>query len=79
LENICVTGEAANGKISVTVNGRHRITELTIDPGLMDDKEQLEDLLITAINRAQEEVSRIAEEKMKETARGLFPGFPGLF
>ena len=40
-----VQGEAGAGMVKVTMNGRHDVSNVTIDPSVMEeDKELLEDL-----------------------------------
>jgi hypothetical protein len=57
-----ITGESGGGMVSITMNGRHQVLRMKIDPNLLqDDRELLEDLIIAAINDA---VNRI-EEKMQ--------------
>jgi len=73
-----VTGEAGAGMISVTMNGRHDVSKVVIDPSLMDeDKEMLEDLLAAAVNDAVRKVETSSRAKMEEATEGLNlpPGF----
>src|SRR5690625_7888097 len=54
-----VVGEAGAGMIRVTMNGRHDVRRVEIDPELMsEDPEMLEDLLAAAVNDA---VRRVEE------------------
>ena len=57
LEGIAVSGAAEGGKISVTANGNKVVQSVFIDGGFLKaaDKEQLEELLVTAINKALEQ------------------------
>lgn len=66
-----VTGESGGGMVRVTMNGRHEVKRIEIDPALLaDDKEMLEDLVAAAVNAA---VQRVAE-KMQEGMTGLTAG-----
>jgi DNA-binding YbaB/EbfC family protein len=68
-----VTGESGGGMVKVTMNGRHEVKRVEIDPALMaDDREILEDLVAAAVNAA---VNRVAE-KMQENMSGLTAGLP---
>jgi DNA-binding YbaB/EbfC family protein len=73
-----VTGESGGGMVKVTMNGRHEVRRVEIDPSLLgDDKEMLEDLVAAAINAA---VKRVGE-KMQENMAGLTSGLqlpPGM-
>ncbi|MCC1495699.1 YbaB/EbfC family nucleoid-associated protein [Alcanivorax sp. 1008] len=73
-----VSGEAGAGLVKVTMNGRHDVRRVEIDPSLMsEDKEMLEDLLAAAVNDAVRKVERQQQEKMAGMTAGmpLPPGF----
>jgi DNA-binding YbaB/EbfC family protein len=68
-----VVGEAGGGMVKVTMNGRHEVKRVEIDPSLMsDDKDMLEDLVAAAVNAAAQKVG----EKMQENMAGLTSGLP---
>lgn len=78
LVNTEVTGEAGAGMIRVTMNGRHDVRRVQLDPSLLsEDKEMLEDLLAAAVNDAVRKV----EEANREMLAGLTGGLqlPGGF
>ncbi|MFD2190423.1 YbaB/EbfC family nucleoid-associated protein [Pistricoccus aurantiacus] len=73
-----VQGEAGAGMIRLTMNGRHDVSKVEIDPSLMEeDKELLEDLLAAAVNDAVRKVEASSKAKMEEATSGLNlpPGF----
>lgn len=73
-----VLGEAGAGMVKVTMNGRHDVSKVDIDPSVMEeDKELLEDLLAAAVNDAVRKVEASSQEKMQEATAGLDlpPGF----
>jgi nucleoid-associated protein EbfC len=67
--------------IKVTVNGNKEVLNISIiDPAIMGDKEQLEDLLVVAINRALDEAGeKAAFETEKMMQDMLPPGFGDMF
>ena len=82
LDGMTVTHQA-NG-LSVTITGNRKITNISIDPSIVDadDVEQLEDILLSVINRAIEKAEELNNsETQKVTSNMLPPGFnvPGLF
>ena len=77
LANMEVTGQAGGGMVSVVMNGQHAVKRVTIDPGLSDDIEMLEDLIIAALNEAQDKVSKTSESEMGKLTGGM--NIPGLF
>ncbi len=68
-----VTGESGGGMVKITMNGKHEVRRVEIDPSLMeDDKEMLEDLVAAAVNDASHRIS----DKMQEGMSGLTAGLP---
>lgn len=76
LKKKTVEATSGGGMVSVTVNGEHLLTGLTIDTLLLQDKEMLEDLIITAINEAQKKAKDMIEEAMSGVTGGL--SIPGI-
>jgi hypothetical protein len=68
-----VTGESGGGMVRITMNGRHQVHRVQIDPSLLqDDRELLEDLIVAAMNDA---VARVAEKSSASVASAT-AGFP---
>lgn len=76
LNNITVTSESGDGKVKVSANGNRRITEIKIDSqwGKEADAEELEDLIMVALNRALEKAEQASDREMKNAAKGYLPG-----
>jgi DNA-binding YbaB/EbfC family protein len=73
-----ITGESGAGLVKVTMNGRHDVRKVDIDPSLMsEDKEVLEDLIAAAMNDAVRRVEENQKDKMSGmmSGMGLPPGF----
>ncbi|MBE6762263.1 MAG: YbaB/EbfC family nucleoid-associated protein [Ruminococcaceae bacterium] len=82
LEEREYTATSGGGMISVTINGKHEITELKINPDAIDpdEPEMLEDLITVAVNEAITNATKTSEEEMGALTGGLnIPGMPGLF
>jgi nucleoid-associated protein EbfC len=77
LGNRTVSCSSGGGMVTVTVDGRGRIREMKIDPSVVDpqDVEMLEDLVLAAVNEAQQRAQQLYEEEMKKLAGG-FPPLP---
>lgn len=74
LDHVKVTGFADDQKIKVESNGNRRITSLNIEKELSEyDKEELEELLIIAINRAIEQADHVNEQEMAKSAGQFMP------
>ena len=79
LEKVYVTGQAGGGVVKVTMSGKFSVKLVDIDPSLLraDEKEMLEDLIITALADAKAKVEAVGAEQMKAVTAGL-PLPPGM-
>ncbi|HEX2585653.1 MAG TPA: YbaB/EbfC family nucleoid-associated protein [Steroidobacteraceae bacterium] len=65
-------GESGGGMAKVTMNGKHEVSRVQLDPSLLtDDKEMLEDLVAAAINDAVRKVERATQDKMQGAMAGM--------
>ena len=71
--------KAGGGVVSATVNGKHELKNLTIDPEAVDpeDVEMLQDMIIAAVNQAMRTADSEASANMSKLTGGLNLG--GLF
>ncbi len=69
-KNVVFTAKAGGGLVEVTANGAGEVTDLNIDDTLMDDKESLQILLISAMN----DVTKMIEDNKKSQAMGMMGG-----
>ena len=72
-----VTGQSGGGMVSVVMNGQHAVRRVSIDPGLADDLEMLEDLVTAAVNDAVNRIKETSDQHMSGLTEGmkLPPGF----
>lgn len=67
-----VTGEAGAGLVRVTMNGKHDVRKVELDPSLLQEERSLvEDLVAAAVNDA---VRKVAESN-KNQFGGMMSGF----
>ena len=81
LGDIVVAAEAGGGMVSVKINGNQEILELTIDDeAYEEDKELLEDLIVSAINKGIKKAKNDSQEKMSSITGGMMGGLriPGI-
>jgi len=81
LASITVEAEAGDGAVKIQANAGREILNIAIDKEKIDleDMEQLEDLLLVAMNRVIEQASlKEAEESQKMVSNMLPPGMEGL-
>ena len=81
LDAISVSGAAEGGKIIVNANGNKVIKSIAIDEDFFKDvdKEQLEELLVIAINEAIEQADNVSQSEMAAVTKEMFGGLGGLF
>jgi nucleoid-associated protein EbfC len=73
-----VTGESGGGMVKVTMNGKHEVKRVQIEPQVVsEDREMLEDLIAAAINDAVNRVDQQSQQRMSNVMSGvaLPPGF----
>ena len=81
LAELVIEADSGGGMVSVKVNGKQEIIELNIDSDAMsEDKEMLEDLIISALNKALSKSKSDSQEKMNSIAGGMMGGMkiPGI-
>ena len=71
---------SGGGVVSATVNGRHELRALTIDPEAVDpdDVEMLQDMIVAAVNEAMRAADADAANTMQSLTGGLSLGGLGL-
>jgi len=67
-----------NNGITVDCNGNRKILSIYIDTELLNDKTQLEDSMVQAINKALESAEKANMAEVGAMAGGM-PGIMGLF
>src|SRR5580698_5576062 len=78
IANIEITGESGGGMVKVTMNGKHEVKRVQIEPQVVsEDREMLEDLIAAAINDAVNKVDAASQARMSSMMSGinLPPGF----
>lgn len=79
LETREYTATSGGGAVSVTVDGKHLIKSIKINPDIIDpdDAEMIEDLVTVAVNEAINNAIKTAEDEMGAITGGL--NLPGMF
>ena len=81
LEKITINAESGGGLVTVIINGKQEILELNISKEAMEeDKELLEDLIISAINKALTDSQEEMQSRMNSVTGGMLGGLriPGM-
>ena len=73
------TAKAGGGMVAATVNGKHEMVNLEINPEAVDpdDVEMLQDMVIAAVNEAMRAAETESANNMSRFTGGL--NLPGLF
>ena len=67
-----VNGESGGGMVKVTMNGRHEVRRVEIDPTVAAaDREMLEDLVAAACNDAVRRVGEAVQQHMSGAMGGM--------
>lgn len=78
LDTVLVDVQSPDGLLQVTVTANREIKSIAINDELLADREQLEDYLITVINRALTQAASVHETELAAVAREGMPNIPGL-
>lgn len=78
LERETITASSGGGMVTVSMNGKQKLIGIKIEPALLkpDEAGVLEDLILIAINEAQDRAQEVVKERMMEATGGL--SIPGL-
>jgi DNA-binding YbaB/EbfC family protein len=72
LSRMEVTGESGAGLVKVTINGKHEVRKVELDPSLMTEERGLvEDLIAAAMNAAVKKVADNNRSSLANMTAGL--------
>jgi DNA-binding YbaB/EbfC family protein len=80
LRDLETTVEVGGGMVRVTINGKQEVRKISIEKSVVspDDVELLEDLVLSAVNKAIDQSQKMAKDEMGSATSGLIPNIPGL-
>ncbi|TPN88647.1 YbaB/EbfC family nucleoid-associated protein [Aquimarina algicola] len=78
LDSVLVDENSHDGLLKVTMTANRKLTDISIDDSLLEDKEQLEDYLVLTINRVIAKATQIQESELAAVAKEGMPNIPGL-
>lgn len=81
LDTVQVDGDAGEGNVKIVMNGNRVVKSVYIHERMMElsRKDELQELLELAINRASDKAQNVSETEMKAAGKGILPNIPGLF
>jgi|SRR5688572_11727875 DNA-binding YbaB/EbfC family protein len=80
LKDVTATVEVGGGMVKATANGLQEITSLKLEKEVIDPNEQemLEDLIVSAVNRAIAKAKEQGDAQVNAVANAMMPKIPGL-
>lgn len=66
-----VEGSAGGGAVKIVMTGHQKVQSVTIEPEAAEDVEILQDLILSAINDAQDKANDMIQKKMAPLTGGL--------
>ena len=80
LANLKVSAESGGGMVKVTVNGKKQVIAIDIDSSILrgEDRTLIQDLVVAAVNKANEEAEVLAKEELRKSTEGILPNIPGM-
>ena len=73
VEETEVEGSSGGGAVKITINGKHDVKKVSIDPKLVDKEEieVLEDLLVAAFNDGTKKISENMSNQLGSISGGM--------
>ncbi|WP_264560616.1 YbaB/EbfC family nucleoid-associated protein [Flavobacterium sp. N2270] len=78
LDSVLIDEKSSDNLIEVTLTANRKITNISIDDSLLEDKEMLEDYLINILNKAIEKATNVNETELAAVAKEGMPNIPGM-
>ena len=81
LDTVSVSSEVEGGAIRITATANKAITGITIDEEFYKqaDKEELEELLLTAVNKVLAQADQVSAAEMQAATKDMLGGLGGMF
>ena len=81
LDTVSVFGEVEGGAIRVTSTANKAITAIEINEEFYKqaDREELEELLLTAVNKALVQADQVSASEMQAATKDMLGGLGGMF
>ncbi|MDO4727617.1 MAG: YbaB/EbfC family nucleoid-associated protein [Bacteroidota bacterium] len=76
LDTVYIDEKSSDGYIEVTVTANRMIKNISVSEALLEDKEQLEDYLVTVLNKAMSRANQIHETELAAAAKEGMPNLP---
>lgn len=78
LHSVILDENSGDGLLRVTITANRTIRGISIDDSLMQDREQLEKVLILTLNKAITRATEVQEAELSAVAKEGMPNIPGM-
>lgn len=78
LDTVLIDEKSSDGLLEVTLTANRKIKSITVSDALLQDKEMLEDYLVTVLNKAIEKATNVNETELAAVAKEGMPNIPGM-
>ncbi len=80
LKGLETEADVGGGMVRVRANGKQELVSISIERGVInpDDAALLEDLIVSAVNKALDQSRALAQEELGKATGGMLPNIPGL-
>lgn len=81
LDELHIKGESGGGMVKATVNGKMELLDLSLQEDILEeDKDMIEDLIISAVNNAMTKAQGESQSRMNSVTGGMLGGMkiPGM-
>lgn len=78
LDTVLLDEASSDNLLKITITANREIKNISVGEELLNDKEQLEDYLVTTLNKAIKKASDVHEAELTAVAKEGMPNIPGL-
>ena len=81
LDDLHIYGVSGGGLVKATVNGKMELLDISLQPDILEeDKDMIEDLIISAVNNAMSIAQEDSQNRMNSVTGGIMGGMkiPGM-
>ena len=78
LDTVLIDEKSSDGLLEVTLTANRSIKSIQVNDTLLQDKEMLEDYLVTVLNKAIEKATNVNEAELAAVAKEGMPDIPGM-
>jgi len=78
LDHVLIDEKSIDGLLEVTITANRKIKTIILSDNLLNDKEMLQDYLITVLNKAIEKATNVNETELAAVAKEGMPNIPGM-